>query len=84
MALNQALFEEEAPTRGEQLAAGVVVKLRNGDTVYAGVDPRLLGRIMEVLTPEEFGEVVNAIVDAVEHPDTRSLCRGSGEAPPGK
>ena len=35
----------------------------------------LLGRIMEVLSPEEFGSVVNAIVDAVEQPDRRPLCK---------
>ena len=73
MAFNQALFEAE-PGTGEGQAAGVVVNLASGDTVYARVDPNLLGRIMEVLTPEELGEVVNAIVDAVENPDDRPLC----------
>ena len=73
MAFNQALFEAE-PGTGEGQAAGVVVNLASGDTVYARVDPSLLGRIMEVLTPEELGEVVNAIVDAVENPDDRPLC----------
>ena len=73
MEFNQALFEAE-PGTGEGQAAGVVVNLASGDTVYARVDPSLLGRIMEVLTPEELGEVVNAIVDAVENPDDRPLC----------
>ena len=52
----------------------MVVNLASGDTVYARVDPGLLGRIMQVLTPQELGEVVNAIVDAVENPDGRPLC----------
>ena len=83
MELNQALFiEEQDPD--DYHAAGVVLNLQGGQTVYAKVDPRLLGRIMEVLTPEEFGEVVNAIVDAVESPDERSLCqRMSDGQPPG-
>ena len=73
MAFNQALFEAEVDV-GDGHAAGVVVNLASGETTYAPVDPGLLGRIMEVLTPEELGEVVNAIVDAVENPDGRPLC----------
>lgn len=79
MALDQALFESANDT-GDGHAAGVVVNLTSGETVYARVDPGLLGRIMEVLTPEELGEVVNAIVDAVENPDARPLCHASNEA----
>jgi hypothetical protein len=29
---------------------------------------------MQVLTPQELGDLVNAIVDAVEKPDARPLC----------
>jgi len=79
MALDQALFESANDT-GDGHAAGVVVNLASGETVYARVDPGLLGRIMEVLTPEELGEVVNAIVDAVENPDARPLCHAPDEA----
>ena len=53
----------------------MVVNLASGETVYARVDPSLLGRIMEVLAPEELGEVANAMVDAVENPDSRTLCQ---------
>ena len=76
MALDQSRFEADAVAAGEH-SAGVVVNLRSGTTVYAQVDPLLLGRIMEVLTPQEFGRVVDAIVDAVEHPDPRPLCERS-------
>jgi len=64
MAFDQDLFEAD-PEAGEGQAAGVVVNLESGDTVCARVDPGLPGRIMGVLTPQEPGEVVNAIVDAV-------------------
>lgn len=75
MALDRELFEADAGERdGGHEAAGVVLNLASGDTVYARVDPLLLGRIMQVLTPQEFGVVVNAIVDAVEHPDADALC----------
>lgn len=75
MALDRELFEAGAAgDGGGHQAAGVVLNLASGETVYARVDPQLLSRIMEVLTPQEFGQVVNAIVDAVEHPDDRPLC----------
>lgn len=76
MDLNRELFDSEREQDGDNYqAAGVVVNLQDGRTVYADVDSALLGRIMTVLTPQEFGEVVNAIVDAVEHPDTRTFCQ---------
>lgn len=73
MDLNQQLFDQEQDEGYH--SAGVVVNLANGETVYAQVDPALLGRIMSVLTPVEFGDVVNAIVDAIEQPDKRTLCQ---------
>jgi len=81
MAMDRELFEARADDadKGHQ-TAGVVLNLASGATVYAQVDPRLLGRIMEVLTPQEFGVVVNAIVDAVEHPDARALCQRAEDA----
>lgn len=74
MALNQSLFEAEA-SESSGAAAGVVLNLVGGETVYARVDPELLGRIMGILKPQESGEVVDAIVDAVENPDPRPLCQ---------
>ena len=73
MAIDQAIFEAGAPDAGHH-AAGVVLNLESGECVYARVDPLLLGKVMEVLTPQELGDLVNAIVDAVEHPDAQPLC----------
>jgi len=76
MELGRELYEQEG--EDDEVGyhtAGITVQLRDGSNVYAQVDPRLLGRIMEVLTPEEFNLVVNAIAEAVENPDTRSLCQ---------
>jgi hypothetical protein len=76
MEMNRELFESELEAGADNYnAAGVVLNLKNGQAVYAHVDPALLARIMGVLTAEEFGELVNAIVDAVEDPDTRSFCQ---------
>jgi hypothetical protein len=73
MALDQQIFETDAQDPGHH-AAGVVLNLASGESVYARVDPLLLGKVMEVLTPLELGELVNAIVDAIEHPDAQPLC----------
>ena len=35
---------------------------------------------MEVVSAEEFNSVVNAIVEAVENPDARSLCQRMRDA----
>lgn len=74
MTLDQSLFETASDDPGHQ-AAGVVLNLATGEARYARVDPVLLGKIMAVLTPEELGDLVNAIVDAVENPDLRPLCK---------
>jgi hypothetical protein len=74
MTLDQAMFEAG---EGEAMhhAAGVVLNLASGDSVYARLPPDLLARVMQVLTAEELGELVHAIVDAVEQPDASPLCR---------
>ena len=75
MDTNRALFESEQEEGTDNYqGAGVVLNLKGGETVYADVDPGLLAKIMGVLSADEFGEVVNAIVDAVENLDTRTFC----------
>ncbi len=76
MAYNQALYESAASEDGDHATAGVVVTLGNGQTVYARIRPDLLNRLMEAVKPEELGELVNAIVDAVENPQAGSICHG--------
>ena len=76
MALNQQLYEDENnDAEVGYNAAGIVLELNTGDNVYAQVNPELLGRIMTVVTPDEFNTVVNAIVEAVENPDARTPCQ---------
>lgn len=60
---------------GECYQAGVSVILADGRTVQANVDPQLLRRLLEAVSPEELGDFVNAVVDAVEKPDHRPLCQ---------
>ncbi|MES9960126.1 MAG: hypothetical protein ABW089_06815 [Sedimenticola sp.] len=72
--LNEALFS--AGQEDEHLhTAGVSVALNDGRTVQAAVEPELLGRLLQVVSADELGRFVSAIVDAVENPDERSICR---------
>jgi hypothetical protein len=74
--LDQQLYDSDMQEESENFgSAGVVVNLRDGTSVYADVPPDLLHRIMQALTPGELGDLVNAIVDAVEKPDSRPLCK---------
>ncbi|WP_428623991.1 hypothetical protein [Sedimenticola sp.] len=73
--MNEALFVEQADAADNVHAAGVSVNLSDGRSVQALVDPALLNRILDVLSTDELGQFINSIVDAVEHPDERSVCR---------
>ena len=73
--MNEALFVEQADASEHQHAAGVSVNLSDGRTVQALVDPGQLNRILDVLSIDELGQFISAIVDAVENPDERSVCR---------
>ncbi len=72
--MNEQLFSEQA---GEEHVhrAGVSVNLSDGRTVQAAIPPVLLNRILEAVSTDELGQFINAIVDAVEHPDERPFCQ---------
>lgn len=76
MDLNQALISnEEEEQEGEIENAGISVNLADGSTVLADVDPNLIFKLSEALTPNEILELINAIASAVENPDKRPLCK---------
>lgn len=54
--------------------AGISVTLSDGKTVLADVDPELVYKLSSALSANEILHLVNAIVDAVENPDSRPLC----------
>lgn len=64
--------EEEAD---EYRQVGVAVTLRDGRSVLASVDPDVLNRVLGVISHQQLGELIDAIVDAVENPDERPLCK---------
>lgn len=54
---------------------GVTVNLRDGRSVLAAVEPALVNKLLAAISLEELGGFVNAVVDAVENPDLRPLCK---------
>jgi hypothetical protein len=72
--MNESLVAQEEG-QAQVHTAGVNLTLANGRVVQAAVDPKLMQRLLSVITPEELGELVNLIVDAVENPDERPLCQ---------
>jgi len=76
MELNAELISaEEEENDGEIENAGISVNLADGTTVLADVNPNLIYKLSEALTPAEILELINAIASAVENPDNRPLCK---------
>jgi hypothetical protein len=74
--MNRDLLAEDGEQGGASFQASAIsIQLKDGRTTYADVDSKLMGRIMGVLTPEEFGLVVEAIATAVEEPQEQSYCK---------
>ena len=74
MELNAELISMEEGD-AEIKNAGISVNLADGRTVLADVDPNLIYKLSEALTPKEILTLVNAIASAVENPDDRPLCK---------
>lgn len=73
--MDRELAEEQADSASDINTAGITVQLKDGRTVYAGVSPELLSKVMQNISSEELNILVCAIADAVENPDERSLCQ---------
>ena len=54
---------------------GIAVNLTDGRSVLAEVEPALVNKLLDVISMEELNDLVNAVVDAVENPDERPLCK---------
>jgi hypothetical protein len=72
--MNESLVAEEEG-QAHVHTAGINVTLADGRVVQAAVDPRLMQRLLTVISTDELGDLVNAIVDAVENPDERPFCQ---------
>ena len=65
----------EAGEAAEKDVAAITISLQSGDTIYASVDPKVLNRILSVITTQELNDLVNSIVSSVENPDDRPFCK---------
>ena len=73
--MNEDIMREEHADEAGYHMAGIAVHLRDGQVSYADIDPKLLGRVMGCVTPEEFATIVDAIVTAVENPQGQTYCQ---------
>lgn len=73
MEMDENLVDEDPEDRMNQ--AGLAVRLNSGVSVFASVQPEVLNRMLTVVTRDEIAEFIDAIADAVENPDSRSLCQ---------
>ena len=64
----------EAGEAAEKDVAAMTISLQSGDTIYASVEPKVLNRILSVITTQELNDLVNSIVSSVENPDERPFC----------
>lgn len=74
MEMNQGLVSELEETN-EIKNAGISVNLSDGSVVLADIDPDLIYKLSRALNPDEIRQLVSAIADAVENPDSRPLCK---------
>jgi len=58
----------------EKDVAAITISLQSGETIYASVDPKVLNRMLSVITTQELNDLVNSIVSSVENPDDRPFC----------
>lgn len=76
MDMNQDIINEaEKENNDGYNMAGIVVTLKDGTISYADIDSNLLSRVISVISPEELGEIVCAIADAVENPQPKTYCQ---------
>ncbi|RLA05845.1 MAG: hypothetical protein DRQ47_00125 [Gammaproteobacteria bacterium] len=66
--------EEKANNEGYHMA-GVSVTLKDGSVSYADIDPEVMGRVISVVSAKEFAQIVEAIANAVENPQSNTYCQ---------
>ncbi len=71
----QIVIQEDKENDEGYHMAGVVVTLKDGSISYADIDPDVMSRVIDAITPVEFTGIVNAIADAVENPQPKNFCQ---------
>jgi hypothetical protein len=71
---DQAQFELDPDVS----TAGVYIQLKQGKQTIAHVNPDVLGRILAVISNDEFSEFIDIIAKSVETPDDAPICQRDG------
>lgn len=74
MVMTEELIKVQNDTH-EMNNAGLAVTLADGRSVLASVDVDVVNKVLSVVTHQQLGELVDSIVEAVENPDQRPLCK---------
>ena len=81
MDMNQQIInDEERANDANYHMAAIVVTLKNGSVSYADIDPDIMARIIAAISPQELGDFVNSIADAVETPQPKTYCQRMRES----
>jgi len=72
---DQALLEKGEIHPEDVSTAGIHFDLANGEQAIAEVNPEVLNRILEVVTFEEFSELIEAVAKSAEEHDSRPVCK---------
>lgn len=71
----ESLLSAQDDKAAGKTSTALTVQLAGGQTVYASIPAEMMRRLLAVLSPEEIGQLVDAIVSAVENPDSRPICQ---------
>jgi len=74
-AQDQDMFEQFDESSDGYDAAAIEITLKNGEKTYAQTKPEILGKVLSSLSFEEFNQLIEDVVFAVENPDSRSICQ---------
>jgi hypothetical protein len=76
LGLEDALLSSNNTVNSDDInAAGVYIQLQNGQQTIAPINPLIINRILDVISMDEFNELVEAIVSSVENPDDSAICQ---------
>lgn len=73
MTVDESLVTEDVDGSTNQV--DLAFSLMNGQEVLASVKPEVLNRILTAIAHNNLAEFVDAIVNVVEDPDYRPLCK---------
>ncbi|MCP4272355.1 MAG: hypothetical protein GY781_10370 [Gammaproteobacteria bacterium] len=76
LAIEDQRLEESGSNNPDDIStAGIHIALKNNGQTIAQVNPDILNRILDVLSPDEFAEFVDIIAKSVEDPNDTPICK---------